>query len=210
VTLGAPRRATYRSHTRRSRTAPRTGGLSAVALTRAFPRRHHRSAGRELARGSTIKGSSPLPRGAGPPLPSPVLSLPPPPCPLPAPAPASGRVVRSPCPTPPFRPRPSPSPTVTRRATGGPSQAGHTPEQRPPPPCSRCAADRPAAGFPPPVRGHKSAVGEPLHLPPHLPRPSTPPEPPNSGEPLPPVVPGTQLRGLEYFQGPKCEPRAYL
>jgi hypothetical protein len=68
VTPGAPRRATCHSHTRRSRTTPRTGGPSAVALARVFLRRHHRSAGRELAHGSAIKGPSPLPRRAGPPL----------------------------------------------------------------------------------------------------------------------------------------------
>jgi hypothetical protein len=67
-----------------------------------------------------------------------------------------------PCPTPHCRPRPSPSPTRTHRTARGSSQAGSSPEQSPPRPCSRCAAGRPAAGSPPPIRGHKSTVGEPL------------------------------------------------
>jgi hypothetical protein len=87
-----------------------------------------------------------------------------PPCPPSAPMPPSGRVVLLLRPTPHYRPRPSPSPTGTHRAARGSSQVGSTPEQSPSWPCSRCAAGRSAAGSPPPVRGHKSTIGELLHL----------------------------------------------
>jgi hypothetical protein len=74
-------------------------------------------------------------------------------------APSSGPFRRSP---PPSRSstRPLQHPCVARASshTGGP------PEQGPPRPCSLHAAGRPAAGAPPPIRGHKPVVGKPLFL----------------------------------------------
>jgi hypothetical protein len=61
---------------------------------------------------------------------------------------------------------------------------------------------------PNPNQAPKSNLGESLVVSPHLPRPTPPPERPNSGEPRRPPCPGTTLHPFPSFQGDFREPGA--